>query len=295
MADGGRLADATRPRASDPLPSFEKPPVVEVVLGFAFEPLALLTVAEMGVLWHERFQDFPTSVEQPPYRPPVERFGKARMFPSVQIDLLPLPQPRLWFMTEDKSEVIQMQRDWFACNWRRRDITEPEGMRSQYPRYRHVRGRFLSAYESFVDFVKAQDLGDVRATQCEIAYVNHIYPEAVWSSHSDIASVLGIVGSQPPSHFLPTIEQSSLQWSYLITSDGEAVGRLHVQFQPLFDQRSGEPIFVLTLTARGPVHEPSREGVERFLELGHEWIVRGFKEITKPAMWRVWGEHDHHD
>ena len=48
------------------------------------------------------------------------------------------------------------------------------------------------------------------------------------------------------------------------------------------------PIFVLNLTARG---EPLGDGVNgafAFLELARDWIVKGFDELTRPEMHRVW-------
>ncbi len=278
--------------SSQPLPEYDRPPVVEVVLGLSFEPLPAFTAVQMGALWADRFStEWPKSIEQPPYHPPQERFGRAQGLPAISLELLP-PAPRLWLLTEDQTEVIQLQRDWLACNWRRSDIADAAASTpSIYPRFTHVRERFWFAFQAVTEFLQQQNLGDLRPVQCEVAYVNHIRPEGVWESPGELSKVLPTFATHEGARFLPPLEQALIHATYVMNDEGIPVGRLHVQVQPGSDPRSGDPIIVLTLTARGQVVGPTKEAIDRFLSLGHEWIVRGFTELTSKEMREVWRQH----
>jgi hypothetical protein len=42
------------------------------------------------------------------------------------------------------------------------------------------------------------------------------------------------------------------------------------------------------MIARGKPLSPDVDGALRFLNIGHEWIVRGFTELTTPEMHSKW-------
>jgi hypothetical protein len=48
--------------------------------------------------------------------------------------------------------------------------------------------------------------------------------------------------------------------------------------------KDNAPMFVFDLTARGQIGD----GTD-FFDLGREWIVRSFKNLTTPEMHQVWG------
>jgi hypothetical protein len=48
-------------------------------------------------------------------------------------------------------------------------------------------------------------------------------------------------------------------------------------------------MFLLTLTARGRPGSDGIPGVLQFLDVGREWIVRGFTSITTATMHKIWG------
>ena len=58
------------------LPSYNSPPVNEVVLAVAFADLPGLTIAHLGHLWFSEFRaELPLIEEQAPYDPPIESMG----------------------------------------------------------------------------------------------------------------------------------------------------------------------------------------------------------------------------
>lgn len=264
---------------------FRDPPVSEVVVAVAFRPVPNLTVAHMGLFWRDHLiENFPHVEEQPPYDPPVERFdGPASVGPSLTFDT-GFPAPRLWFKRADGQELVQVQRDWFACNWRKVDPDDA------YGRWPPRRKAFAEWYGAFAAFVADSGLGPLHPTQCEVTYVNHIHRAGVWDRHGELDRVLTLAGRA--RNFLPSPEEISLRAQYQITVDGQPAGRLHIQSRPVFSRRDGEPAHLLDLTARGAPADDSLEGVLRFLDLGREWVTRAFKDVTTDEMHAAWGDND---
>jgi uncharacterized protein (TIGR04255 family) len=268
----------------NPLPRFRKPPLVEVVLAVAFDPIEGLSAPQLGRLWTTSFADLSRVEEQLPYVPPTEVFGPATPGLQIRFQVMPQPPPsRLWFVNPRGTELVQVQRDWFARNWRKR------GADDEYLHYDSVRAPFESNLRALADFVENNGLGTLIPRQCEVTYVNQIVRAGVWQNFGDLQQVVNVWTGPPEPGFLPSPEDAGFQARYVM-HDGnqEPIGRLHVSLQPAYHQPDGEPIFVLNLTARGAPLSPDLEGVYRFLDTGHEWVVRGFTDLTTSRMHEVW-------
>jgi uncharacterized protein (TIGR04255 family) len=268
------------------LPDFSNPPVVEVALSLMFEGVGITSV-HMGALWQLRFRtNFPTTQDQPPLDLPEEAERERHVIqPQQVIQVLSVPTVRTWFLNASGTELIQLQRDRFTHNWRRGETNEP------YPRYRNVRGSFESELEQFREFLQEQHLGELKPKQCEVTYVNHIYREGVWESHGELDKVFRF-WAPLQGKFLPPAADGRFFVRYVIRDDaGAFAGRLHISVQPAFRGTGPDeqPMVVAALTARGrPLSEGIRGALD-FLELGHEWIVRGFTDVTTDEMHRAWG------
>lgn len=265
------------------LPDFSRPPVAEVALAVGFSPIAGLRLVEYGRLWDLYRTSFSKVVEQPPVQMTVERFGGQGGGPGVSFELLSMPPlPRVWFVNEDESELVQVQNNWFARNWRK------VPSRGDYPRYPNIRQPFESDFRSFEQHVQAARLGVVKPTQCEVTYINHISiddPEP-WT----LGDVVTLVNPGSPGDFLPPVESIRLAAQYVITHDQDSVGRLHVTAEPATRRTDNRPIVVLTITARGRPLGEGIEGVVSFLDLGHDWVVRAFESVTTERMHMMWGK-----
>ena len=104
-----------------PLPKFDNPPVVEVALSVQFERLSI-SAAHIGLVW-QKFRDrFPNIEEKPEIEAAIEQFGPPeRKGPGVRFEVGVMPIPRFWFVNQDGSELVQVQRDRFIRNWRKKD------------------------------------------------------------------------------------------------------------------------------------------------------------------------------
>lgn len=277
-----------------PLPNYDKPPVGEVALSVQFEPLGAFQIAHLGLFWARIRDRFPTTQTQPPLEHVVETFDPPSrpVRPVIQLQVVNEPMPlRAWFLSATGNELIQVQRDRFVFNWRR---LKPNDV---YPRYeRYIRQRFLSELQLFADFLKDEQLGELKVNQCEITYINQIASGEVWTSHGEIGKVLALWRRDLPDLNLPPCESVRLALQYLIANPvnptTSPIGRVHVDVQPgvLLDEKR-TPILAMNLTARGVPLGKGLEDIIGFMDLGRRYIVISFTALTTEEMHKEWGYH----
>ena len=268
-----------------PLPEFDNPPVAEVALSVQFEKLDSLHAAQLGYVWQVFRDRFPQTEGKPPLAPAFEQFGpRPGRRPSVRLQLLETPpEPRLWFLNESGTELVQVQQDRFVRNWRKREDTD------EYPRYRNLRKLFRHDFEAFCRSIEREQWGSVEPNQCEVTYVNLIPAGEAWQHHGDLEKVLTVFSARYTDNQLAQPEQAVLNLQYVLSDEGgEPTGRLHVAVNPVFRAADNQPAIRLSLTARGKPQGSGIEGAMEFLDRGHEGIVRGFASITTPEMHKVW-------
>ena len=269
-----------------PLPDFERPPVVEVALGLQYDDLPGLNAVQIAAFWMDRLQsEFPEVTEQPPLANSEEEFGPpaGRGIPlSIQAGPPPL---RFWMSNEDKTVLVQIQRNRFVFNWRR-----GEGADGEYPRYPFVKEQFLRHLGELMEFVTDRELGAFGFKQCEVTYVNEIRAPGEDGGHAFVGDFLALQGSTN-GEFLGGMESAEISYHYVMTEpDGaDAVGRLHATASPRLRADSMEAVYLLQMVARGRPLGPGPDGAVAFLDLGHEYIVRGFADITTRRMHGIWG------
>ena len=272
-----------------PLPDFANPPVVEVALAVQFESLPKLRTPQLGLLWQQFCGHFPVTEEHSPLDAVVERFGVQRdRQGAARIEMLESPPiPRYWFLNEAGTELIQVQHDRLIHNWRKAETD------AKYQLYEHLRVAFKSEIERFSEFVASKILGDFTPNQCEVTYVNHIVSGKSWQAHGDLDKVLTAFQGVFSDEFLDVPEDTRLRLRFLIPDEaGQPIGRLHAVLNSGYRNSDDHPIFVLTLTARRAPCGDGIDGVLEFLDLGREWVVRGFASLTTPMMHKERGRKD---
>jgi uncharacterized protein (TIGR04255 family) len=267
------------------LPHFRDPPVSEVALSIQFDPLSRLQIHHFGLLWLEFQTRFPKVESRPPIDRQVETFPKEPVTqPQIAFELVnPFITPRVWFISANGSELLQVQQDRFIVNWRR---VRPE---DRYPRYPHIRRMLEDEFIIFAKFVAAQKLGNIVPNQCEVTYINQIQTGSVWERHSQVGRVLNVMAPEFNDESLPTPEQFRFSAQYLMGDSNAPIGRLHLDFHPAFRPVDRSPTFAMNLTARGKPLGDGFDGVAKFMDVARENIVRGFRALTTPAMHKEWG------
>jgi uncharacterized protein (TIGR04255 family) len=157
-----------------PLAKLDKPPVVEVICGLCFPPLDIDPVVA-GAYWSERKDDYPRRQ----VHPAIERG------PGVVVAAV--PRMRVWLLSQDESQLIQLQSDRFYLNWRR------VGSSAAYPRFSGDAGlcaRSTQEFERFGGFCK-RVLGQQPATdRVELGKVDHLDEGQFWNGVSDLATMI---------------------------------------------------------------------------------------------------------
>jgi uncharacterized protein (TIGR04255 family) len=269
------------------LPDFREPPLVEVVLGVQFASIAGFRIVHAGLLWQEYRALFPRIVEQPPLNPLFETSsapGSSDRGFQIELTAGP-PVPRLWFLNQDQTQLLQFQPDRLIYNWRKVGSTSA----ADYPRYETIKVRFVEQYATLQSFLCSQGLESIKPNQCEVTYVNNIHSD----QNEDLASSIGRVirfWTDPPSSgaLTPLEDMRFLFRSPLRGEDGSFLGRLTVAVEPA-GRQNGVRIIRLTLTARGLPLQDTDEGVFQFFDLGRDRIVRAFTEVTTDEMHIRWG------
>lgn len=273
-----------------PLVTYDRPPLIEVVIGVQFERLARLDAARLGLLW-ERFRSrFPKTDQKPALDPSIERLGLRGPLGATRLELLSEFRQRLWFLNEAEDELVQVQDDRFIRNWRQGSAHD-----RAYPRFEELLPRFFEDFAVFRAFLDAEQVGTVAANQCEVTYVNLIKSNDHWSSHGQLANIFQGWSPEYSQRVEWPLESVQFNVAHLINDDkGEFVGRLHVSMEPVFATAQGSPAtpvpaFRLTLTARGRPLSEGFDGISSFLELGHRAVVTSFDKMASGDMQRAWG------
>jgi uncharacterized protein (TIGR04255 family) len=238
---------------------------------------------------------FPRLEQQARYEAPSENFGGPRP-PAFQFGFQAAPSlPRLWLISESGSELLQVQDNWFAANWRRGSAPGLDhGAGEVYDRWRARREAFARHWATFSEWIVRRG-GSAAPDQYEVTYINHILPiDGVWSSHGDVSRVLPTV--QIPSSAGTSPEQMTWRSQSLVPSaDGTPEARLHISATPAYAARGAVetgsepvPIVVLELTVRGA--PPQGGDLMSVLDRGRRVIVETFVDITSSEARKAWGQ-----
>jgi uncharacterized protein (TIGR04255 family) len=253
------------------LPDYQKPPVIEVVSGIMFEPLKGLAAPYLGILWQKLQSKYPRCREVAPLLPVIERFDEAAPAEGFPFGG-GLPVPRTWFETADGNGLIQVQRDRFLHNWKK------EREEDQYPHYDYVISNFRECLTIFEEFLKENQLGAIAPLQYELTYINHILQGEGWTALSDLRKVFpDFAWRTSEQRFLPVPEAINWQTSFVLP---EKSGRLHASIRLGKRRTDRRETFLFELTARGIIADKSRSAMWSWFDFAHEWIVRGFTDLT---------------
>jgi uncharacterized protein (TIGR04255 family) len=271
--------------AYDPekLPAFDRPPVVETVLGVQFGPIDKLTAGHYGWFWKCYLDGTWTKTEDaPPLPDQFEKFGDqlAWSLPKPAFTFQQTPEPeRIVIVNEENDRVLQIQNNKFYYNWRK--------SLNAYPTFAETYPEFLRYLDMFEHFVIDAGLQVTPRNQWELTYVNHIPKGTLWESTSDWPAIFpGLLGapSKPASHVI--CEGISGTWRFEILP---RKGRLHVAIQHARNNE-GQEVLLMNLTARGPVVTGDYESDLSFgINIGHDALVRTFCHISSDAALAFWG------
>jgi len=85
--------------------------------------------------------------------------------------------------------------------------------------------------------------------------------------------------------FLPKPKKVSWQKEFLLP---EKKGHLIVSFKQAIQKEDKVPLLVLELKTRGIDESATKDRMREWFDLAHEWIVRGFTDLTTPEIQKIW-------
>jgi uncharacterized protein (TIGR04255 family) len=256
------------------LPSYKNPPVNEVVCGMRFHNPDNLRIPHIGLLWDKFRSEYPIIQHAPPIA------GAKGEIPVDNATGLPLP--RVWFINKSDDQLIQFQFDRFYFNWRRRQ--------DDYPRYPYVIKNFESVLNTIVNFFNEFELGELKPIEYELSYINHIPKGQEWNTVDDLPRIFSdFVWKQTTGRFLPSPENVVWQTNFPLP---EKKGHLIVNLKQAIRTEDKVPLFVFELTARRLLESTSKNAIREWFDVAHEWIVRGFTDLTTHEVQKVFWKRE---
>lgn len=256
-------------RLEPSLPDFDNPPVIETVLGIQFTPLQSFSVPHYGLYW-QKIKNRYTRFE---LHPPIATSIKDVM------NLVPSQNFRCWFIDESQNNLIQVQQDRFVLNWRKVRGDET------YPHYEIIRPQFEQEWIRFCEMLAAEAIAPPEVNQCEVTYVNHIEFDNDLKSCSDVSRLIASWSGANSGAFLPKADKVILNTSYAMH---EKKGRLRISMQPVLRARDGMELLQLDVSATGRPTSSKTVDILDWLDLGREWVVKGFTDFTTTEMHSKW-------
>jgi uncharacterized protein (TIGR04255 family) len=267
------------------MPEFNKPPVSEVAISVAFTPLKNWSSSHALLFGSMINNEYPKMELQAPIISEEEKFGEEFWQQGqLRFEYMSENTNRFWFMTEPSNWLVQVQNDRFILNWRR--ISEGD----EYPRYDAViRGRFLKEINRFLKFILDKNIGEINVTQCEVTYVNDIVQGEYWETVSDAIDLFSILAKNESGKFLEDIETIAVTGSYAMPDEK---GRLRFSINHAIRNTDKKELMKLSLIARGRPDASDIDTILNWIDLGREWIVRGFEDMTTKKAHALWRKED---
>ncbi len=255
------------------LPSFKKPPVVEVVIGLQFThpiPIQTLQVADVWAAFgKDEYVEYSELKPLDPILPPN----------MLRFEISDAPDfPRYLFKNATGTSLIQFQRDRLVYNWSKCENEPPES----YPRFGAVLGEFLKAYESLAKAIGNLKLSMPNPGILELAYVNLIDAPA---DMSEISEIFSDIEWKKDSRFLTAPNKVNLTYDFPIE---ELKANLSVNILSVQLVKDGRNMLKYELSVKGPISVHHEEAMVAWYEVARGWIVKSFKDMTTDKMHKFW-------
>jgi uncharacterized protein (TIGR04255 family) len=168
--------------------------------------------------------------------------------------------------------LIQIQSDRFLFNWR--SMAESD----EYPRYPTIRDAFLWAWGEWTAFIDVESLGEISVSAIEMSYINAIAKGKGWQNWDSVGEIFpDFAWRKAAGRYLPGPEKVV----YVAAIQMGDEGSLTIRVNPANLRTDGAEIIRFELTAQKQVREPNADfDIRTWLGIAHEWIVRGFADLT---------------
>jgi uncharacterized protein (TIGR04255 family) len=258
----------TREQPRRHLPSFERPPVMEVVVAIESRPISELDPFALVEL-HKQWSGTHPVGQIVPAAPSASADQPVPTFEFVQGP----PPLRLWSLTEDGDSLIQVQDDRLVLNWRKARAG------SEYPRYVVMRREFEQFWQTYSDFLVQRFGREVEPATAEVTFINAI-PLQGGREASDVVNLLAKPSLLGRSHQVAYQHVRQLEGG-----ESSLTGTLVLNVQSQMDR---DPLLRLAITGRIDLFGRSVDPLQA-LDAAHEEVVNTFVGVTTADMQQAWG------
>ncbi len=253
--------------------TFENPPVDEVVVGTYFKPpLRGLRNEHIGLFWKKIKDEFPVVQQHRPIEHhPIGLTQLPIMIEPVAGNVEMFPVPRYWFVGSNDINLVQIQKNAFIFNWRRRD--------KAYPGFHeHIKPSFDKWYDVFREFIQT-DVGatEPRIDLCELTYINIVEKCEFWTGPRDTRKVI-------PSFSMPTLdtnapEPTSFQCAYFYRVE-EDLELLVVIRNGAKTKQPNTPVLIFEIKAGTRLGQAAKSMADKWFGRAHDAIIECFLGLT---------------
>lgn len=244
--------------------SFLRPPVAEVSLGVVFAPRPDILIAHIGDFWSLIRDRYPRSehaqlVLGENEAPVQDRFGNWL--------------PRVWFISDDDSMLVQIQQDRLYVNWRTTEKSAP------YPRFPAIKQEFDRVWSLFE--ARMAELTGARPVpgRIELSYTNFILGGEVLRPSTDLSRVLKDFRWADDHKFLSPPTGIAVNMTFPLRSGS---GNLRVRSATA--ERTSDRARGLQLELQVVASPNSGQSIDQLIEEGHGTIIQAFEDLTTPEM-----------
>ena len=249
---------------------YETPPIDEIVCGMRFNSIKELRSVHFGILWQKFKADFP-KVEDQILVTPV---------PSEELKNPDRPRlPRVWFIKKNDNELVQIQRNRFLHNWRKR---QPD---NEYPGYGKVIENFERYLSRFQEFLVEENLGNLVVRQYELTYIDLISKGQGWHNLGDLKKVFPNLVSLTGQSILST-DVRDINWQTLLGLSNN-LGQVKLAIRTAERVSDKQALLHIEFNAHsdGP-YEPMRG----WFDAAHNEIIKLFSDLVSDEIQdNLWG------
>jgi uncharacterized protein (TIGR04255 family) len=257
---------------------FRSPPIDEVLIAVAFAPVPKFQAMSAAELWQESKSQYPQMEERPPVIQTLERFDNPS---DPQMIEFPTDYRRYWLLSADGTRLMQLQRDFFAVNWRKQTGDEV------YPGFEgSVRPMFEEGWSRLVAHIANGLQGEVVPLQCEVTYINMIPKGEGWTDFGGLSGVISPWSGKLNCDSLPHPERVALSVTFLRP---DVKGRVAVAVNPGTRKRDDRDIIRIAITSRVLLDGVSPADLLGHIDGAHDWAGRAFAGMADPEIMRLWG------
>jgi uncharacterized protein (TIGR04255 family) len=254
---------------------FSNPPVAETSLGFYFQKIDGWNVLHHGALW-ERFRSKYPDYEFLPLVIDVQPQGQ----PGLTLNLSS-PPLRVGFVDKTKTQLVQMQDNFFLHNWRKTSHV------LEYQRYETVKAQLREDWNILQSYLQDSSLKQPAVARCQMDYFNHLVRGVDWQDFADLPGIFTVWRGVQQSTASGELQTVSFNLSYRLAS-----GTVNVAVQPAIRTNDGKEIIQFTLSSSVASSKAEGEGLFASLDECHANAALAFLDFTTDRAREKWRQKE---